>query len=171
MKVWSNAIPKDLCDRLITCYEGHAHQAIRTEVPGRVDSALYLRSVAPDMVKEFEPILLEKATEYFSTFNCPELIEDKMYKNITYKVQKSSKGEGFTAEHFEQTPNNPARFAVWMAYLNRTEDGHTIFPQQKTSVSPSTGKLVIWPAGYTHPHYADGLDSDKYTITGWFEYK
>ena len=171
MKIWSNAIPNDLCGRLITCYKGHQHRAIRTDTPARKDDALYLRSVAPDMVNEFEPILLDHARTYFSDFGSETLITEKLFKNITYKVQKSTKGGGFTAPHFEQTPSNPNRFAVWMAYLNTTDSsGVTHFPKQKITVTPQTGKLVIWPAGYTHPHYAGELHCDKYTITGWFEY-
>lgn len=172
MKIWSHAIPRDLCNRLVTCYEGHAHRAIRINTPARKDEALYLRSVAPVMVKEFEPILLDYARQYFAEFGSETLITEKLFKNITYKVQKSTKGGGFTAPHFEQTPSNPNRFAVWMAYLNTTEDtsGRTMFPKQEKSVTPQIGKLVIWPAGYTHPHYAGELYCDKYTITGWFEY-
>lgn len=59
-----------------------------------------------------------------------------------------------------------------MIYLNTVEKGgKTDFPNQGLSVKPEAGKVVIWPAAYTHPHRsAPDLDEWKYIVTGWFIY-
>ena len=57
-----------------------------------------------------------------------------------------------------------------MVYLNDTDTGYTDFMHQKLSIKPETGKLVIWPAYFTHTHRANpDLKEDKYIITGWLE--
>lgn len=93
-----------------------------------------------------------------------------------YKFQKSVEGGGFTAWHSELPIFNSnwekfrERFGVWTFYLNDTDTGYTDFMHQKLSVKPETGKLVIWPAYFTHKHRANpDLKEDKYIITGWLE--
>jgi hypothetical protein len=57
-----------------------------------------------------------------------------------------------------------------MVYLNDTDTGYTDFMHQELSIKPETGKLVIWPAYFTHTHRANpDLKEDKYIITGWLE--
>lgn len=93
-----------------------------------------------------------------------------------YKFQKSTEGGGFTKWHAEANVGNPKfwrsrnRFGVWMFYLNDTDTGYTDFMHQKLSIKPEIGKLVIWPAYFTHTHRANpDLKEDKYIITGWLE--
>ena len=41
----------------------------------------------------------------------------------------------------------------------------------KVQKTPPKGRLVIWPAGFTHPHRGNAVyDKDKYIATGWFEF-
>lgn len=92
-----------------------------------------------------------------------------------YKIQHSTTGGGFTAQHFEQAEGSgmSERFAVWMIYLNDDfEGGQTHFPLQNTTITPKTGSLLIWPAAYTHRHHAtNDLKGDKWIATGWFRFK
>ena len=59
-----------------------------------------------------------------------------------------------------------------MIYLNTiTDGGETRFPAYDLNVKPEVGKLVIWPAGFTHIHH--GLVSEtqtKYIATGWYTF-
>ena len=61
------------------------------------------------------------------------------------------------------------RAFVYMLYLNDDfEGGGTQFMYQKHEEKPKQGKLVIWPAGYTHVHRGNMLESgSKYIATGW----
>jgi len=98
-------------------------------------------------------------------------------------MQKSSPNLiGYTGWHCERWPdklgekeNNAddirkinRRHAVWMIYLNDVDGGCTDFKYQNISMQPEAGKLVIWPAYYTHVHRANpDIRSDKYILTGW----
>ena len=58
-----------------------------------------------------------------------------------------------------------------MLYLNTVNDkGGTEFPFQNKIFFAKKGRLIIWPAEFTHPH--KGIISpteEKYIVTGWFE--
>ena len=85
---------------------------------------------------------------------------------------KYKPGEGYFKNHYERDAvRNSTRELAYMVYLNTlTDKGGTIFPQQKKTLTPIKGKMVVWPAHFTHPHR--GLISstqEKYIATGWFE--
>jgi hypothetical protein len=51
------------------------------------------------------------------------------------------------------------------------EGGETEFLYYKKRINPIEGRLVIWPAGFTHTHRGNPpLSNDKYIITGWLEF-
>ena len=86
----------------------------------------------------------------------------------TYNIQKyDGEKEGYFTLHCEHAAGYPFRMLVWMIFLNDAESG-TLFPYQNRAVQPRTGRLVIWPAAWTHPHKGvtpnQGL---KYIATGW----
>ena len=87
----------------------------------------------------------------------------------SYNIQRyDGKEEGFFSLHNETSGSYPYRLLAWMVYLNDAECG-TEFPYQEKTVTPKTGRTVIWPAGWTHPH--KGVTPNiglKYIATGWF---
>ena len=102
---------------------------------------------------------------------------------VGWKMIKSSPEHiGFTLWHCERWPDIAVdkipseterravsrRHAVWMIYLNDVDGGCTDFKYQNISIQPEAGKLVIWPAYYTHIHRSNpDIRSDKYILTGW----
>ena len=89
----------------------------------------------------------------------------------SYNIQRyEGEKEGFFTLHNENSGTYPFRMLVWMVYLNNAKCG-TEFPYQDKTVTPKTGRTVIWPAGWTHVHKGvvpnKGL---KYIVTGWASY-
>lgn len=165
---------KDICRQLRDLYDLYEDHAIKEDRIGRKDGAVYLRSnpEGKEMRKVVEPILFECADEYFSFYGHDNWKE--VTAPVTYKIQKTEAGGGFTALHFEQGMGKVSnRYAAWMFYLNSPGSGHTSFPlQDRLLVEPHEGSLAIWPAAYTHPHHAvNNLMATKYILTGWFAYK
>lgn len=99
------------------------------------------------------------------------------YRRVTvnsYKIQKTMPSEGYHIWHSEHGCMDFAnRFAVWILYLNTIlpeDGGETEFLYQRKRVSPKTGRLVIWPAGFSHAHRGNPpLNGAKYIMTGWIE--
>ena len=65
------------------------------------------------------------------------------------------------------------RMLVWMFYLNDIRDGGgTFFPQYNKIVKAREGRLVIWPAYWTHMHKGIVSNTEtKYIATGWYVFK
>jgi hypothetical protein len=88
------------------------------------------------------------------------------------KIQKTIPMGGYHVWHSENsTLETKGRAVAWMLYLNDVvEGGETEFLYQSKRVKPKTGRLVIWPAGWTHTHRGNPpLEGEKYIITGWME--
>ena len=87
----------------------------------------------------------------------------------SYNIQRyEGEKEGFFTLHNENSGTYPYRMLVWMVYLNNAKCG-TEFPYQDKTVTPKTGRTVIWPAGWTHPHVGvTPNQGTKYIATGWF---
>ena len=86
------------------------------------------------------------------------------------KVQRVKAGGGYHVWHHEWMPIQSSRFLVYMLYLNSIPDGEgeTEFINQGVRIKPEAGKLLIWPAQWTHTHRGNPVYSqDKYYVTGW----
>lgn len=91
----------------------------------------------------------------------------------TYKIQKTIPSGGYHIWHAEHDSiEHSRRIAAYILYLNDVPDGgETEFLYQSKRVSPKEGRLVIFPAGYTHTHRGNPpLRGIKYIMTGWIEF-
>lgn len=89
------------------------------------------------------------------------------------RLQKTKPGEGYHSWHYETpSPLVSHRFLAWSLYLNTVDEGgETEFLYQHQRIKAEQGKLVIWPAGFTHTHRGNPpLSGDKYLLTGWIEF-
>ena len=91
-----------------------------------------------------------------------------------FNMQKFEHNEGFKQWHTETVSDrNSYRQIVWSIYLNTiNEKGGTEFKFQNHKCAAEQGKLVMWPAGWTHFHKSEVAPKEvKYIITGWVMYK
>lgn len=94
------------------------------------------------------------------------------YKAYTIKTQLTRPGGGYHIWHYETMNKETShRNLVFILYLNTIkEGGETEFLYQKKRIQPVEGRLVIWPAGFTHTHRGNPpLNENKYIVTGWLE--
>lgn len=97
------------------------------------------------------------------------------YRYGVLNVQKYLKGSGgYPHWHSEIYPKDPDceqlhRVLAFQFYLNDvTEGGETEFYYQQRKVESKEGRMVIFPAGFTHTHRGNvSRSSDKYIITSW----
>ena len=90
-----------------------------------------------------------------------------------YNIQKYDPGDGYHSLHCENAGESTAqRVLAWMIYLNTvTDKGGTYFSAYNKTINAKEGRLVIWPAYFTHQH--KGVVSKtqtKYIVTGWHSY-
>ena len=90
----------------------------------------------------------------------------------TYNLQRYYPNQGYYATHCENwNMDTNKRVLVWMFFLNTlTDDGGTHFSNHDLTVDAVEGRLVIWPAYWTHCHRGVVSKSQtKYIATGWYE--
>tara|TARA_S200000501_G_C20602524_1_gene646586 strand:- start:47 stop:670 length:624 start_codon:yes stop_codon:yes gene_type:complete len=103
----------------------------------------------------------------------PEInLLDRWVVRDTYNLQKYNPGGGYHILHCENynTGKHRTNILAWMYYLNTVkEGGGTYFSNFDLTLDAVEGRLVIWPAYWTHFH--KGIVSKKfkkYIATGWF---
>lgn len=81
---------------------------------------------------------------------------------------------GYPYWHCELYPRDPGcetlhRHLLWTVYLNdEFEEGETEFLFQQRRIKPTTGTLLIAPAGFTHTHRGNRPQGgDKFIATSW----
>ena len=120
-------------------------------------------------LKQFNSLVGECFIEYAEEYT---YFKDKEVNQHFAKIQKTLPGEGFHSWHCENdTIENGKRLLGTMLYLNDVEDGgETEFLYQHKRFKPEAGKLLIWPAAWTHLHRGNPpLKGEKYIITSWIE--
>lgn len=88
-------------------------------------------------------------------------------------LQVTRPGQGYHVWHCENNGGATGdRCISWLLYLNDIEDGgETEFIHYSKRIKPKTGRLVLFPAGYTHTHRGNPPLADaKYIAAGWIKY-
>jgi len=169
-------IPPDICNNLISYFKnnkeykrrGHVSTGdLRPDIKKSTDVCFFNNS-NDTRIKQFFVALSEGAISYCTKYGIAHPLRTEGGNSIQYYKP----GEGYFKNHYERNAvRNSTRELAYMVYLNTlTDKGGTIFPQQKKTLTPIKGKMVVWPAHFTHPHR--GLISstqEKYIATGWFE--
>ena len=123
--------------------------------------------ILQSFVKEFWKCYQSYVNEYSL------LYESGLHGMHSIRLQKTRTGQGFHMWHYESSELSTSnRVIAWSLYLNTVkEGGETEFLYYKKRINPIEGRLVIWPAGFTHTHRGNTpLSNDKYIITGWLEF-
>ena len=130
--------------------------------------SLGARSLGNELLTQVGPHL----ESYCEEFGLARMKRDMLMLE-SMKMQKVRPGQGYHTWHCEVSSNCQSRVLVWMFYCNTiTEGGETEFLFQRKRFSPETGKLLIWPAYFTHTHRG-GLvlgETPKYIVTGWLRH-
>ena len=89
-----------------------------------------------------------------------------------YNLQKYEPGQGYHFPHCENQDGPSPRILAWMFYLNTvTDKGGTHFTNWDITTDAVEGRLVIWPAYWTHTHHGVMSETQtKYIATGWYDF-
>jgi len=173
--IFLNVLDNKSCENLINLYDiaedniTHNFEHMRQD-----DTKQYLFTTTTNkdlkLLRKQLALCLNYYASKYRTLHRYGLISDKC------KIQKTNLYGGFHAWHHEHGPTNNEggkRVLVWMIYLNSLpkDDGTTDFLFQNMSVQPEQGKLLIWPAYFTHVHRGNPPRQQiKYIATGWYEH-
>ena len=174
ISIYEGAIPDELCDRMVEKHLKLQKNSIRepllgqTENPDRRDMAFFLDHEDEVMSDEFTELAIIKLREYVDEH--PSLAPRNLHlKNV--KLQETKPKGGFHSFHSERgIQHYSLRELVYTVYLNDVIEGEgtTELLEQGVKIQPKKGKMVIFPAAWTHTHRGNPVYSqNKYIATGW----
>jgi hypothetical protein len=182
--VYENVLNSEECLELISYYESMTKldlvidQSGYSQSPshvGRKDKTIFMLDKTVLALPETS-ILLEKfLSKFWACYNdyVDEYSSIQDVKKIgmhMIRFQKTSPTGGFHYWHFENgEAEASSRIITFQIYLNDIlEGGETEFLYYSKRIKPEKGKLIIWPAGFTHTHRGNPpLNDNKYILTGW----
>lgn len=173
------------CEYIINLFESNpdkqtdgrvANQKVNKETKDSTDITVHLNEVVsyPEWIYCTEILFssLSKELELYKKSHPSLNFLDKWEIDRCYNIQRYFPNQGFYKFHCENTSSdkNYRRVLAWMIYLNDvTDGGGTEFLDQNLIINAERGKVVIWPAGWTHMHRGIVSKTEtKYIATGWY---
>jgi hypothetical protein len=181
---YKNVVDKKFCDDLIQFFENSIDREDLNYYTGeqqyggpfiRKDFSLNLES-APETKwsQHINDVLFKCLDEYKNVFFVCKQVHNLDYTNTYVKMQRTPPRGGYHVWHCEvNSIAGVDRVLAWILYLNDVPygEGETEFLWQGIRIQPEVGKLVIWPAQFTHTHRGNPIyNCTKYIATGWIEY-
>jgi hypothetical protein len=125
------------------------------------------RLIAP-MYERYSGLCEQALKIYFEHY---PVLKNGRYFHLNCKFQRTRPGEGYHDWHYENNGDTAYRKIVTMLYLNDVDEGgETEFLYLHRRIKPRQGRLLVFPAGFTHTHRGNPpLSGDKYVLTSWLE--
>jgi|21_taG_2_1085346.scaffolds.fasta_scaffold130709_1 hypothetical protein len=176
--------PDELCDKVIDIFNnktkllGENHFIKNSNGLKRKDKALFLDDPELEVYQDLGNIHLATDINYYLGIALEEYsdnfsaIKSMSIRSTRQKLQKTKIGGGYHEWHNEQfNVDSSSRILTWSIYLNNVEEGgETEFLHQSKRIKAKKGKILIFPASFTHTHRGNPpLSSDKYILTGWWD--
>ena len=168
--IWDNIFLPDFCEKLIYFYEKTDHfrydERTRRHDTVRVDRQIDLQIFEKPLNDHIFDGLGSCLKEYLDWY---PVLQPFHFYTTNNLFQKTQPKQGYHSWHHEKCDQNTnKRTLVWMVYMNDVDEGgETEFLYQQKKIKPKTGRVVIFPASFTHQHRGNPPMSNKYIITGW----
>lgn len=178
ISIFDDVLDKETCDKIIELYDLYdsVHGSLQvSEYPGN-DTPLSRHDTSIFCNDDLFPEVRNYINEVI--WNCYDVYKKEFFQiesvSIDFdevKLQRTPIRGGFHSWHAEVSDVcSVDRCIVWMIYLNDVpeNEGETEFLWQKLRVQPKRGRVVIWPAFFTHVHRGNPVYTHpKYIATGW----
>jgi hypothetical protein len=175
--------PNELCDGLVGVFKNKSNKFDKSHFQKnyigheRKDDVCFLDDFEIDMLSdignvgitnEVNAFLMDALSEYSEIYTA---LQNIPIRSTRQKLQMTKKSGGYHTWHQEQSNEETAhRILAWTVYLNNVEEGgETEFLYQSKRIKAKKGKILIFPAAFTHLHRGNPpLSGDKYILTGWW---
>ena len=183
--VFDNLLDPKICHDFLTVINGHfTTHSTEGRTMGGVDSQTkrsndmtfsYLRfseygidwtSVMSDIDQSFYTSIAKAVAYYKDQYQALNAWAD--VEDTGFQVQRYEMRNGYYRPHVDSLPGTSSgdRVLAAMIYLNTVEEGgETRFPLHDVRIKPVAGRIVLFPASWTHLHEGlTPLSGDKWII-------
>lgn len=178
IEIYDNALSTDECSILLKRFDelpkiqGCIKRDGRNQVDLNTKSSIECLSKSffgekadTEIANIIVPILSKYLALYKKKYSIESAGKIELDNHYAFK-RFENKDDGFKQWHCEQGKGMESRVLVWNFYLNNASSGTEFlnFPTSKAK----EGRLVIWPAAWTHTHRSEPNKDLKYIISGWW---
>ena len=176
IKVYDEMFTKTFCDSIIEAYTNSEKTVIdREQRPSFTEVNISQRYLAKDPLwvgiqKQIQDVFVDCIQLYMNSLQV-EVDFPAKYSFEEYRVKYyDNNGHDQFKDHVDVGDYNSARrFLVMFLYLNTVEvGGETMFTRIGESVSPQTGRVLMFPANWQYRHAGLPPESDKKYIVGTY---
>ena len=180
IEIYDNALTSEMCKAIIHFFdvappedkfEGRTSLGVNKNYKDSLDITLEF-----DKLTEIDQIIIPVLRTYIEKYKEKHVEINYVFPwSLTNKwnIQKYEPTQAYHDPHCECADGNQKRILAWMIYLNTvTDKGGTRFTNYDIVTDAVEGRLVIWPAYWTHTHHGVASPTQtKYIATGWFQFK
>jgi len=175
-------LDKKLCHRIIKEFEvqhslgctRERHDDIRRDTQINFNTFDESNFRNTEIASEFFEFLQTALGKYVQDLGLQKTFPNGLwFKDMLVQRSRADSFESYSTWHCEVSETaNTERVLVYTLYLNDDyEGGETQFMYQKHNEKPEAGKLVMFPAFFTHMHRGNMITKGtKYLVTGWCFY-
>tara|TARA_B100002019_G_scaffold251803_1_gene232431 strand:+ start:490 stop:1056 length:567 start_codon:yes stop_codon:yes gene_type:complete len=176
IKVYDEMFSSEFCKSVIESYNQSEKTFIdREQRPTFTEVNISQRYLAKDPLwmgiqKQIQDVFVDCIQLYMKSLQV-EVDFPAKYSFEEYRVKfYNNNGSDQFKDHVDVGDYNSARrFLVMFLYLNTVEvGGQTTFPRLGESVSPQTGRVLMFPANWQYRHAGLPPESDKKYIVGTY---
>ena len=167
---YPNVIPKDYCKHLIDKFEAESLKDIRKNSIMDFTEVNLNDAGWEEEIKLLGSIFTKAISAYKKHYNITLFPENYAWEQFRMKKYEADKGE--FKEHIDATNiESSKRFLVFFAYLNDGDGGGTTFTKNNLTIDRESGKLIMFPPLWTHPHKGDKpIGNPKYIIGSYLHF-
>lgn len=183
IEIYDNALSPQMCKSIIEFFDKAPSKYLRSGTVGKILNKSVIDKTHKDSIDltlDFnnwtlpDTIINTVLAKYLQDYKTkhPQIDEVVAPWQLTprYNIQKYNPKQGYFYPHCEND-GTLSRVLVWMLYLNTvTDKGGTRFTNYDITTNAVEGRLILWPAYWTHTHHGIASPTQtKYIATGWFE--
>tara|TARA_R100000808_G_C2152923_1_gene162696 strand:- start:3578 stop:4156 length:579 start_codon:yes stop_codon:yes gene_type:complete len=172
IEIYDNALSKELCKEIIIqaekarLYKNPRHKSIQDDYTVMIHHYLKENTYI-DLMNIIHKAYIDYKEKYWILDKTASLTPPC----IKYHLVKP--GGGYHVYHCENSGFlSKERVLVYHICLNTCDDeGELDFLYYKKKLFPKIGRLIVFPASFTHVHRGNPMKTkDKHYVTGWYEY-
>ena len=177
IEIYDDALSSENCDKLIDYFNNNPKMkgvvGGNMVVPSKKKSTELLNSkfsLHPFTFQLISSTLQEYTDKYVKKYIPLQNMDKWGVDDVFTLIKFEGEDGGYKAWHTEHSKSVPYRILVWMFYLNDAQCGTEFL--YHPNVESKKGRLVIWPAGWTHYH--KGVTPNKgikYIMSGWYSFQ
>jgi len=170
VRVFDNILPDDLCSELIRLFESDPDGQEKINMNFKPSFTQYnVNQQRPHLVKTLVEYTQKAYGNYAMEVKNRHLPRLKQLEEFRIKRYLPGGEERFD-EHVDVTDFISSKRALSFLFYLNNNDGDTYFPKEELYFRPRTGKVLVFPPTWEHPHAGMAPSKTKYIMSTYIHY-